>query len=263
MKMFSRVVRFSVVVAFSTLLGCTIIPDKIDPEAGVDSPAAINAKLGLTYLKHGKYEVSKARLLKALKQDPNLFEAHHYIALLYREIDQLDLAGKHYRRAVSLNPEDLVLKYNYAVFLCGVQKRYDNAVETFLALANDRNYSRPHEAYQNAGVCLARKPDYVRAEKYLRKALELDERLPAALFWLSRINFENGKSLKARAFLQRYAVFAQHSAESLLLGYRLETALDDKEAADEYANQLQQMFPDSEELELLRAASTQSSRGAE
>ena len=257
MKMFSKLVRVAVVMAFSMLLGCTIVPDKIDPEAGVDSPAAINAKLGLTYLKHGKYDVSEARLLKALRQNPDLFEAHHYIALLYRQIDELDLAEKHYRRAVSLNPEDVFLKYNYAVFLCDELKGYDDAVEAFLAVANDRSYSRPHEAYQNAGVCLARKPDYVQAEKYLRMALDIDKRLPVALFWLSRINYENGQGLKARAFLQRYAGFSQHSAESLLLGYRLETLLNDKEVADEYVDLLTRKFPDSEELKLLQAESAQ------
>ena len=71
---------------------------------GEESPAVINAKLGLGYLRQGNYDVAQTKLEKALQQDPKLAMAHHYIAELYRQRGEYELAGEHYERAVKLDP---------------------------------------------------------------------------------------------------------------------------------------------------------------
>jgi len=223
---------------------------KLDPSVGVDSPAQINAKLGLSYLQHGNYDVAEAKLKRALQQEPKLGEAHHYLAELYRRTDRMDEAKTHYRRALKYIPDDMSLQNNFGVFLCD-QKDYAEAVELLVGVAASRDYHRPDEAYANAGLCALRIPDDVQAEKYLRLALSINKNLPSALYQMAQLSYKQQQFLKARAFIQRYAAVARHSPQSLLLGVQVELKLDDRQAADDYAMQLSSEFPDAEETKEL------------
>ncbi len=211
-----------------------------------ESPAQINTRLGLSYMQQGNYEVALEKLQRALEQDPNFVDAHHYIAELYKTMRNSELAEQHYRRALRLSPNDAALQNNYAVFLCD-DRRYGEAEERFLRAARTRAYQRPDEAYQNAAMCLLRIPDRERAMGHLRKALEINPRLPSALYQMTALSFETGENLQARAFLQRYEANARHTPQSLWLGVRIERALDNTAAAEDYARQLRRDFPRAEE----------------
>ena len=56
----------------------------------------------------------------------------------------------------------------------------------------------------------------------------------------------------ARAYLQRYAEVAQHTAESLWLGVRTENQLGDKDQMASYGLKLRAKFPDSEQAKYLQ-----------
>jgi type IV pilus assembly protein PilF len=215
-------------------------------QQAVESPAQINARLGLNYMQQGNYEVALEKLKRALEQDPNLADAHHYIAELYKTIRNGELAEQHYRRALRLTPNDAAVQNNYAVFLCD-NRRYDEAEERFLRAARTPAYQRPDEAYQNAATCLLRIPDRERAKAHLRKALELNPLLPSALHQMTALSFETGESLQGRAFLQRYEAIARHTPQSLWLGVQIERTLGNTAAADDYARQLRRDFPRAEE----------------
>jgi type IV pilus assembly protein PilF len=58
--------------------------------------------------------------------------------------------------------------------------------------------------------------------------------------------------LSARAFLQRYESVHSHGPDSLLLAYRIETALGDKNAAGGYRQALESGFSDSEQAAEIR-----------
>ena len=109
------------------------------------------------------------------------------------------------------------------------------------------SYKRPDEAYENAGLCALRIPDSAKAEKYFRKALEINPKRHSSLYQLAQLNFDNHEYLKARAFLQRYFSIAAQSAQSLWLGVRIERELGDEEALAQYTKLLLDKFPDSEE----------------
>jgi type IV pilus assembly protein PilF len=242
----------SVVLLLALILSACSGAPKLDPTVGVDSPAQINAKLGLSYMQHGNYEVAEAKLKRALQQEPKLGEAHHYLAELYRRTDRPDLAKPQYRTALKYSPEDMSLHNNFGVYLCD-QGDYAEAVKELAMVAASRNYNRPDEAYANAGLCALRIPDEVQAEKYLRSALAMNSRLPNALYQMAELSYKQQNYMKARAFMQRYAAVASQSPQSLLLGVRLELALGDRQAVDGYAMRLSTEFPDAEEtLELER-----------
>ncbi len=227
------------------LVACGGAP-KYDSTIGVDSPAQINAKLGLSYLQHGNFEVAEAKLKRALQQDPKLGEAHHYLAELYRRTDRTDLAKDSYRKALQYSPDDMSLQNNFAVFLCD-KTDYQEAIEIFARVATTRDYNRPDDALTNAGLCALRIPDVKLAERYIRQALQLNKKQPKALYEMARLSFDQQEYFRARAFIERYASVAPHSPQSMLLAAQIEWKLGDRQAVEDYANRLQTEFPDADE----------------
>lgn len=88
---------------------------------GVDHKkvSVANTELGVAYLARGKHKVAMAKLKKALEYDDDNANAHHYIAELYRRLEQNDLAKEHFEKQSILIKKILLLKtimeYFYAV----------------------------------------------------------------------------------------------------------------------------------------------------
>lgn len=243
-------IRFAAMLAAAlALAACASGPKKF--ESHHDSSADINAKLGLSYMQQGDYDVALEKLKKALDQDPNSVAAHHYSAELYKALNNFELADQHYRKALRLDGNDPAIHNNYGVFLCD-RKRYEEAEKQFLQAAKISSYRRPDEAYENAGLCALRIPDARRAEGYFRQALEINPLLPNTLYQMALLNFNARQYLPARAFLQRYAAFAPATPQTLWLAYRVERALDNSAEAEQYATELRTRFPKSEEAGELR-----------
>jgi type IV pilus assembly protein PilF len=99
--------------------------------------------------------------------------------------------------------------------------------------------------------------DMAAAEGYLRRALKLEAEFPDALIAMASLNYGQQKYLTARAFLQRYEAAAAHGPASLLLGYRIESALGDKQSAALYRRALDTDFPGSEQAAEIRKATGQ------
>lgn len=230
-----------------TLAACTSQPRHGDAE----SPAEINARLGLSYMQQGSYDVALEKLQRALEQDRNLPVAHHYIAALYNTIRNYELADEHYRRAARLSPNDASILNNYGVFLCE-QERFREAEDRFVRAAGIAGNRNPDEAWQNAAFCMLRIPDPDKALNYFREALDVNPLLPSPLYQMSRLNLEAGNAMAARGFLQRYEAISRHTSESLWLGVRIERELDNRAAANDYARQLRDEFPRSDEAAKLR-----------
>ncbi len=61
--------------------------------------------------------------------------------------------------------------------------------------------------------------------------------------------------LKARAFMQRYEAIIQHTAETLLLAYKIEIASNNVPAANTYKLMLENNYPDSDQTAEVRRLS--------
>ncbi len=206
--------------------------------------------LAIGYLKQGRIEASLEKLQRALEAEPDYAPAHSAIALVYQRQGELDKADEHFQRALSLNPLDGRTHNNYAVMLCQARK-FDEAEKHFLIALKSRGYKTPASAYENLGVCAMQKPDIKKAERYFRRALQIDPTLPVSLLRMAQISLDNKRYLSGRAYLQRYQEVAPPSASSLWLGVQIETRLGDEATAREYADQLSRHFPDSDEMGLL------------
>ena len=243
--MIAKTQLFLMLATLLFISGCaTTQSNKEFNESKTRKAAESNTSLGLEYMNRGQFEVALGKLKKAIKEDPGYAPAQTVLAVLYQRIGETELAGKHYKLAYEADPADGDVNNNYAVYLCKTGKQAQ-ALSHLAKALDDPFYDSPAVALTNAGSCALSKDDLVEAEKYLRRALKNEPEFPDALINMARLNFEQQNYLTSRAFLQRYEAVAQHQPESLLLGFRIETASRDSKAAKKYKLALETNFPES------------------
>lgn len=250
--------RFSLALLALLLLSACASqpPGGSDQKSNKRKAAESNTSLGLEYMNRGQYEVALGKLKKATRDDPGYAPAETVMAVLYERIGELNEAGKHYRKAYEIDPEDGDVNNNYGVFLCKTGKRSE-AMERFRTALDDPFYSSPSVALTNAGSCALKAGDLATAEEYLRKALKIDPAFPDTLLTMARLNYLENNYLNSRAFIQRYETVSNHDAESLLLAYRIELASSDSRAANKYKLLLESNFPDSKQTDEVRRNAAQ------
>ena len=239
-----------VVVLVSMLCACAMVKETEREDKKQLSIANTNVSLGAGYLQQGRVEEALGKLQKALIAMPDHFEAHSTIALVYEQLEEHEKAEMHYQRALELSPKDGAIQNNYAVFLCQ-SGRPAEAEAYFLSAIKSRNYRTPAQALENLGVCSLKIPDQKKAEMYLRKALQVDPRLPMALLKMAKISVNKKNAMSGRAYLTRYQEITALNAEGLWLGIQVENELGDLVAVRDYENRLHRFFPGSQELRLL------------
>lgn len=240
--------RLIIVSLSALLLACS---SGVRQEEEKNNIADTNMRLGLGYLKQGRLDDALAKLEKALDEAPDMAEAHSTVALIYKQLGEKEQADKHFSKALDLKPEDGATHNNYGVFLCE-QRQFDKAEKHFMQALQSRGYKTPASAWENAGVCAEQIPDIDKAEKYLRKALQINPRQPVALFEMARICFDTNRTLNARAYMERYFEVEKPGPQSLWLIIRVERKLGANDLADKYADQLRRKFPDADETRQLQ-----------
>jgi len=218
-----------------------------------DRLAETNVKLGVGYFQQGNYEYALRKFRKALEIDDNLPNGHYAIALLYDRLGKPKAAVRHFERAIELNPQYSDAHNAYGAFLCR-KKDFVGADKAFKkALSNP--LFRSHSLVRiNAGLCAMRAGKPEEAQDYFRNLLKGEPNNPTALFQMAKINYDSERYLQARGYLQRYDSASKHTAQTLLLGVKIERILGDKNKLAKYALILQRKFPDSDEAqELLRS----------
>jgi type IV pilus assembly protein PilF len=206
----------------------------------------INTQLGLDYMRRGVNDRALEKLLRALEQNPRNAEAHTAMALLQNRRGDFDEAEKHYRKAMALDGENPSIRNNFGVFLCA-NGDLAEAERYLVQAAQDPDYPTPQAAWTNAGACAMRQPDLEKSERYLRRALDIDNEFPDALAQMAKLAIEQKHYLKARAFLQRYEQVGPPTAATLWMGALTENALGDRAEALRYESRLRAEFPESPE----------------
>jgi type IV pilus assembly protein PilF len=235
---------FALLLLSGLLVACASNPRPDDGETSGSArrAAELNTQLGQEYMARGQYEVALEKLKKAVASDDNYAPAHTMLAVLYESLGETDNAGRHFEAAVRADPSDGDVNNNYGAFLCrsGKPRGVDRYFETAL---QDPFYQTPEVAMANAGACALQRGDEEQGEKYLRQSLAYDPQFPDALLALAGLSYERSDLLRARAFLQRYDIAGEMTPQSLLLGYRIETDLNNLEQASRYRTELIQNFP--------------------
>lgn len=237
-------------VAGSILVGCISTETGTPPAEPGEYAAEQNYQLGTQYFRNGSFELARSRLERAVEIDPKYAEAHSLLAMTLVRLDKIRLATESFNRAVRLEPNNYSVRNAYAVFLCQ-QRQFEDAREQFDRAIKVRENDNPEVMMTNAGVCMVQNNDHALAEKYFRDALRVRPTYGEALIQLASLMHIMVDDLKARAFLQRYLAGNEATATVLYLGVRIETALGDERAADDYQSRIFTDFADSPEAKLL------------
>ncbi len=229
-------------LAAALLAACASTPEDSGSRSSARKAAELNTQMGREYMARGQYEIALEKLKKAVAAEPDFAPAHTMLGVLYETIGEDENAGKHFREALRADPDNGDVNNNYGSFLCrnGEGRKADRYFEAAL---EDPFYRTPAVAMANAGACALQRGDMDKAEGYLRQSLTYDPHFPDALLSLAELSYERADYLRARAFLQRYEAGGEMTAASLLLGYRVESGLNNIEQAGRYRNELIQKFP--------------------
>ena len=238
------------VVLSLPLAGCVSSETVTRNSEPTDEAADQNFQLGAQYYRNGSYELARDRLQRSIELDSRQAQAHSLLALTYVQLGNTRLAEESFDRAVRLEPNNKDVRNAYAVYLCQ-HGEYDDALQQFDRAIRVRENDSAWIEMTNAGVCVAQKPDLIRAEEYFRQALERRPTYGEALIQMASLKQKEGACLTARAFLQRYLAANASSASVLYLAIQIETACSDDRAATDYTNELLRDFPESPEARLL------------
>jgi type IV pilus assembly protein PilF len=216
------------------------------PPPSAETAAGFNMQLALEYLKQGNLTAAREKIERALVQNPKNPDVHTVAGLLFERLGEYSKADRHYEQAVRLAPRNPDVQNNYGAYLCRRGKS-PKAEALLLQAARDPIYRTPEVALTNLGICLRNTSKQDEAEKYLREALARRPQYPDALFQMADLSFTRAKYLQGRAFLQRYLAIGPATPEVLWLGARLEHALGDAVAAQDYRDRLKREFPTSDQ----------------
>lgn len=211
--------------------------------------AQVHTQLGAQLMKRGDLKDAYDKLKMATQFDDSYAPAHTLLAILDEQLKQNKEAEQEYRRALAIDPKNGDANNNLGVFLCKTGRQAE-AMQHFQRALADPFYKTPAMANTNAGKCLSHS-NPAAADPYLRKALAIDPNYPDALLQMAQTLYARNDAFRARGFLQRFEAQGQASAESLMLGYRIESRLGDTDAARSYVNRLRSQFPNSEQAQQL------------
>jgi len=238
----------------TTLLGglifitsaCTIVTSPNKRSTDEESAADYNANLGAQYLQRGDIQLANEKLTKALEQDNNNANAHIAMAQLQFAIDQPKVALRHYKRAMSLDPDNADNRNAYGVFLCSTGD-VDSAMREFDKAATNPFYETPEFALDNAGVCMLEAGRFDEAEDFLTKAIRRNPQFANAFLHVAELRYNERRLTVADAYLARYHALNDFSPASLLLGFEIQREGGYQTEAKQYADLLLNKFPDSTE----------------
>jgi len=247
----NRIAPPAALAAALALAGCASSSPPLHV-ANEQQAAAANTQLGIQYLNQGDLNLAKAKLDRALQEDPGSADVHSARAMLFERMNLPAKADDEFRTALRIAPHDPDVINNYAVYLCQ-SGRTDDGVKHFLEAAHDALYRTPASAYTNAGVCLraAKRDDEARAD--FNAAVQVKPNDPEAAFQLASLDFDHGQLTAARMRIDGYIGAYQETPDLLLLGVRVARAQGDAVAAQRFGRRLQLDFPQSDQARALAA----------
>lgn len=242
-------------LVLSTMANAMTSNDAEDTTSTPASPAyraQIHTELGAAYFARGQLGIALQELNEAIRSDSDYAPAYNVLGLLYMQLKDNDQARRNFERAVSLAPGDSEVQNNFGWFLCQTGQPQD-AIGHFMAALKNPLYATPEKPYLNAGICSVKLNQWVAAEEYFRKALQLQPRLSPALYYLAEVAYKRSDYENGKTYIERYMqLVTEPSAESLWLAVRIAHKGGDRNSEAQYGFRLRNRYPDSKEVQMLR-----------
>ena len=211
--------------------------------------ARIRLELAVGYFEQGKTTTALDELKQSIIADPSLFEAYNLRGLIYMRLNDAGLAEESFRRALVINPRASTVQHNYGWLLCQ-QSRVPEAVQMFATALADPNYGDRAKTWMTQGLCQMKIGKNADAEVSLGHSYELDAGNPITGYNLAVLFFNRGEFVRAQFYVRRINNSELANAESLWLGIKVESRMNNREAMSQLASQLKKRFPQSKELGL-------------
>lgn len=213
-------------------------------------------QLAVGYLDQGDLPNAKRHLSNAAKLDANNSEMFATWGLIYAREGEFDLADESFRRSLRIDGNNSKARNNYAAFLFA-RNDFVGAFEQLSRVVRDTEYPQRPQAFENLGIAALRLDRPAEAEQAFIRALQLNANQLRSALELANINLTRNDVLQARAYWRNYLTLIQfynvgHNARSLLLGARMEAALQNEENALQYGELLRTNFPGSPEYQQYR-----------
>ena len=152
--------------------------------------SALNLELGASYLRQGRLQLAREKLVRATRQDPRSPEAQRVLGMAYEGLGNAAAAERHYRQAVRLAPRDVEALNSLGVFRCRQPGEASQGLALLRRAAQEASEERRAALYANCGLCeLA--GDEESAARWFRRALELDPGQAQARAALQRLEMQN------------------------------------------------------------------------
>lgn len=224
--------------------GKEIMTESDEPEGR--KRARLRIELASGYYENGQTVVALDHIKQALQADPSFSPAYVLRGLVYMRLNEKAQAEESFRRAIEVNPQDADARHNYGWFLCQ-QGRHAEAIKSFDGALASPLYGGQAKTLMAKGVCQVRMGQLAEAERSLARSYELDASNPVAAYNLANLLFRRGDDNRAQFYIRRLNNSEQANAESLWLGIRVERRLNNMQAAQQLALQLERRFPNSPE----------------
>ena len=244
---FKGIAHFLTVSAVCTAISaCGLLPDFGGSGMSTHELANLNLQMGVRYLDLGMLEVAKEKLDTAYDLESGNPETLNALAVFYERTKDDAQAADFYQAAIGKDPENYSTKNNYGRFLCE-RGKYEKGMAMLREALDSPMNQRPWLALSNIGGCLVLQNDPAKGEEYLRRALFANPAYPPALQEMLKISYNNQQYMSARAFLERFLSVAKHTPDTLWYGFQTERALGNRQAAENYKEELLINFPTSPE----------------
>ncbi len=217
---------------------------------GQPAPAAqrVAAQLDLAraYLERGDSARARQPLLRALQIDPGALEAHVLAGILYERENEVELAERHHRAALAINPDDPQALNNYGAFLYA-QGRLEAALAPLRRAVRDTGYPARAQAFENLGLTELGLGRVAAAKLAFQRALDLGGERPRSSLELADIFLAQRDYGAAERHYHDYVAQAGETVRSLCLGLRLAAVEGATRRSAEHAARLYRRYPEAME----------------
>ena len=181
----------------------------------------------------GNLRGALAKLLDAVKLDPDNADLNQQIALVLRDMEEYKLSLKYFQRALSLDPKFSEARNNLGTLYL-LMGKWDKAIVCFQQAVSDLLYQTPQFAYNNMGLAYFNNGDYDRAIDSYKRALKSSPKYTLAYVNLARAYEAKGNIDAAVAsFKKAILYFPKDTAAHLGLAKALLRSGKKKEAKEE------------------------------